>query len=164
MALTPPTVDDLGTFRREPFASDETEWAGSVLQQVTDALWVTTGLDEPPADPRAQRLLNYALMDFALWVMAQEEARDEINSPFSGERIGSYSYQKMQQNVRRVQRGQDTGIYWLDMFFALLVAPQADENWTSSERVFNPQGLSFADYDTYEELRLQDPGVTLGWV
>lgn len=162
MALTPPTVEALEKFRRENFAEgDETEWAGFVLQQATDALWVTTGLDERPADPRASRVLDYALMELTLWIMSQADHRDEINSPFSGERIGSYSYQKMQA----AQRGEESGIYWLDMFFRLLRAPgeQAEGAWVSSERVFNPEGFSYAEQDAYERVELTDPSEPWGF-
>lgn len=161
MALTPPTVDDLGLFRGEAFADEEGDYVESILQQATDALWVTTGLDEPPEDPRSLRIMDYALMDYALWLMSQAEHRDEINSPFSGERIGSYSYQKMQA----AQRGEETGIYWLDMFFRLLKAPGAQDEsaWVSSERVFDPYGMTFAESDAYEEIRLRDPAIGLGW-
>lgn len=161
MALTPPTVEALGTFRGEPFAEAETARAEFVLQQATDALWVTTGLDDPPDDPRAKRLMDYALMELTLWLMAQDEHRDEINSPFSGERIGSYSYQKMQA----AQRGEATGLYWLDLFFRLLRAPgeQAESAWVSSERVFNPDGRTFEEQEAYEKVTLIDPSEPWGY-
>jgi hypothetical protein len=134
MALTPPTVEELGTFRQLPFADgDETTQAESVLVQATDAVWVHTGLEEYFADERKTRIVKNAIMDLTLWLMSQAEHRDEINSPFSGERIGSYSYQKMQQ----AQRGEETGIYWLDLLFTMLKAPDgADEAWVSTEYVF----------------------------
>ncbi len=145
MALTPPTVEELGTFRREDFAAgDETTYAGSVLAQATDAVWMTTGLEEYPSDERAARITRYAIMQFALWLMAQDEHRDEINSPFSSERIGSYSYSKMQQ----ASRGEETGIYWLDMLFSMLRTPtDGTQPWATSENVFNPCGLSFEELD-----------------
>jgi hypothetical protein len=154
MALTPPTVSDLATYRNEPFAAGEEVWAGSVLQQATDAVWVFTGLDELPTDPRAVRILQNALLDLTLWLMSQAEHRDEINSPFSGERIGSYSYQKMQQ----AQQGE-SGLYWLDMLFRLLKASDgsAEVAWVTSESVFTEP------YCDEEQVLLHDPSIT-GWV
>lgn len=146
MALTPPTVEDLGTFRQEAFASEEEAWAGSVLTQATDALWLFTGMEEYPSDARENRIAKYAIMDLTLWLMAQAEHREEINSPFSSERIGSYSYSKMQQ----ARSGLETGIYWLDLLFTLLNRSGADQglSWVSAERVFNPEGY------THQEERL----------
>ena len=161
MALTPPIIEDFEDFRREAFATEDREWAGSMLQQATDAVWVTTGLDSNPTDPRVSRILNYAIFELTMWLMSQDEHRDEINSPFSGERIGSYSYQKLQQ----AQRGEETGLYWLDMFFRLLRAPgeSSEAAWVSSERVFNANGLTYAENEAYERVYLHDPAEPWGF-
>lgn len=163
MALTPPTIVELEAFRHEEFVdgSSEETWAADALQQATDALWLTTGLEDYPGDPRAARIARYAIMDLALWLLAQAEHRDEINSPFSGERIGSYSYTKMQQ----AQRGEESGIYWLDMFFRLLRQPaeEAEGQWVHSERVFNPEGSTYAEQQAYEKLHVADPSEPWGF-
>lgn len=157
MALTPPTILELEAFRHEAFTdgSPEETWAADALQQATDALWVATGLEEYPADSRASRIARYAIMDLALWLLAQADHRDEINSPFSGERIGSYSYQKMQQ----AQRGEESGIYWLDMFFRLLRQPaqESEGHWVHSERVFDPEGHTYAEQQVHDKIKMLDP-------
>lgn len=161
MALTPPFVEDFEAFSREDYPDVDHPWVESMLQQATDALWVTTGLEDRPTDPRAARILDYAIFDLTLWLMSQVEHRDEINSPFSGERIGSYSYTKLQQ----AQRGEETGLYWLDMFFRLLRSPgeQAESAWVSSERVFNPDGRTLAEAEAYEKATLHDPSEPWGF-
>lgn len=156
MALQPPTIQELEAFRREeyPDGSQEETWAAGTLQEATDALWSVTGLEEYPADARAQRLVKYAIMDLTLWLESQKEHRDEINSPFSGERIGSYSYTKMQS----AKRGEETGIYWLDLLFKYLRNPIGDDiPWATSENVFNPEGLSYAEFENAERNKIPDP-------
>lgn len=145
MALTPPTVEDLGNFRNEPFADGpETTQAESVLQGATDAVWVHTGLENDFEDVRKQRILKNAICDLSLWLLAQAEHRDEINSPFSGERIGSYSYQKMMQ----AKQGEETGIFWLDLLFQMLNNPEdANTAWSSSEQVF---AYGYCEQDAYQ--------------
>jgi hypothetical protein len=55
MALTLPTVEELGLFRGEDFPDDpsdpEYEAAEAVLQQAADAIWVFTGIDSDPVTP-----------------------------------------------------------------------------------------------------------------
>ena len=150
MALTPPTIQELETFRNAgAFAAAEVDYVESVMQQATDAIWATTGLEDEPSDPRGQRLLNYAIMQFTLWLMSQDEHRDEINSPYSSERIGSYSYSKMQGALD----GTQTGIFWLDMLFRYLGFFGDDPSlmsWSSSENVMNPSGLTYAEQESVE--------------
>ena len=149
MALTPPTFMDFGTFRNETVAAGDQSYVTLMLQQATDAIWATTGIEDYPTDDRASRILRNAIMDFAQWLLSQSEHKDEINNPFSGERIGSYSYNKMQQ----ARRGEETGIYWLDLLFQMLhTTSDASGAWSSSEYVFNPGGLTFAEQDFLEQL------------
>lgn len=163
MALTPPTIPELEAFRHESYVdgSQEETWATTALQQATDVLWAATGLEDYPADPRAARIARNAIMELALWLLDQAEHREEINSPFSGERIGSYSYQKMQQ----AQRGEETGLYWLDLFFGLLRAPEGDaeEHWVDSERVFNPEGYTYAEQQEADKILVMDPSEPWGY-
>jgi hypothetical protein len=162
MALTPPTVAELGTFRGEAFATSGAEFdqATMVLQQATDALWVFTGLDEYPSDARVARIVKNAIMDLTLWLLSQVEHRDEINSPFSSERIGSYSYSKMQQ----ASATGNSGIYWLDLLFRFLKNDEGDSvPWVSSERVFNPEGYTYEEQRAVDKFRLHDPTADQYW-
>lgn len=147
MALTVPDLQQLEDFSTEAFAPDTSAHIADILQQATDVVWIFTGIDTDPVDPRMARIVTYAILDLTLWLLTQETHREEINSPFSSERIGSYSYSKMQQ----AKTGSDSGIYWVDMLFRLLRS--ADENyaesWINSERVFDPEGFTFAQQETY---------------
>lgn len=142
MALTPPNVDDLEEFSNEEYPTDIHDYLETLLQGATDALWVFTGMDEYPEDERLNRITRLAILDLTLWLYSQAEHRTEINSPFSSERIGSYSYSKMQA----ASKDGSSGIYWLDLLFAALKAPGSDggSSWVSSERVFNPEGYDYA--------------------
>lgn len=164
MPLTPPTVEELETFRHdEAFPEDEHEYLDFILQMATDAVWVFTGVDSYPKDARKTRIFQYAIMDLTLWLLSQAEHRDEINAPFNSERIGSYSYSKMQQ----ASRGEDTGIYWLNLLFAMLRSPGEDgsSSWVSSERVFNPEGYTFEEKELADKVRVlyQDPSEPWGY-
>lgn len=157
MALTPPSIESLQVFRQEDFTSDETDWAEYVLSQATDAMWVFTGLDTDPTDARAARVLQNAIMELTLWLMSQIDNRDAINSPFTGERIGSYSYQKMQQAQANPVGG--SGMFWLDMLFRLIgmtgdaLNGLPEGSWASSESVFDQP------FHEFNATRAQDPNL-----
>lgn len=150
MPLIPPTYEDYTDFINEEFPSDMIIRIEDMLVQATDAFWVFTGLSDYPSDPQAARVTRYAIMDLTAWLIAQHENRAEINSPFTSERIGSYSYSKMQA----AKSDGDSGIYWLDMFFRLMRA--VDEgamlSSVSSENVFNPTGETFLEQETRERI------------
>lgn len=149
MALIPPTYDEYSDFLREEFPSDMIIRIEDILVQATDAFWVFTGLSDYPADLRAARIARYSIMELTAWLISQHENRSEINSPFSSERIGSYSYMKMQ----KAQEDSSSGLYWLDMFFRWMRGGDGDAMVASvsSESVFSP--LSFAQQET---LRVAD--------
>lgn len=161
MEMSPPTVEELQTFRGEVFPLAERAQVEMYLQQATDALWVFTGADSFPTDARLRRLFQNAILDLTLWLLSRAEHRDEINSPFTSERIGSYSYSKMQ---RAADTG-DSGIYWLDLLFKALKAPSESGEipWVTSERVFNPEGLDFADSQMVEKQRSLMPDPSEPW-
>lgn len=147
--LTPPSLDDLEEFAKTTYPEADAEYVEMMLQQATDAVWIYTGIDSyadasTVAGQRRNRIIRNAIMSLALWAMTQAESRAEIDSPFSSETIGSYHYSlKMQQ----AQTGS-SGIWWLDMLFKMLGADaegDAGMAWVNSERVFSPNGESYAD-------------------
>lgn len=158
--LTPPTTAYLGTFAGTTYSGSQQTAAAALLTQATDAVWVYTGLDAYPSDERMTRIIKNAICELALWISAQADARDIINSPVMSERIGSYSYSKM---MGAAKAGQETGLFWIDLLFQMLRAPGTDgsDSWVSSERVFNPEGLTFQEMDALERLENQDPAY--GW-
>lgn len=157
MALTPPTVESLQEFRQEEFVGAENGWAEYVLAQATDALWVFTGIDSDPLDAREQRVVSNAIMELSLWLLAQVEHRDAIFSPFTGERIGSYSYQKMQQARYGARTGGSqepavgSGLFWLDTLFKMIENINGSAAWVNTEYVFD------TGYEQQDTLRFFDP-------
>jgi hypothetical protein len=149
--LTPPTAADLGQFRGVLFGdSEDTSGAEYVLQQATDAFMLMTMLSDTPTDEFELRVYTYAICDLALWLTSHAEHLDEINSPFSSERIGSYSYSKL---VAQARKGEDTGIYWLDLALSYF---RANSGWgsgisISSENVMQPDGATFAQTEWREQ-------------
>ena len=145
MALIPPTYEEYTDFINEEFPNDMIMRIEDMLIQATDAFWVFTGLSSYPDDPRTARVARNAIMDLTAWLIAQHENRAEINSPFTSERIGSYSYSKMQS----AKDDSNSGIYWLDMFFRLQRATDESAMLTSvaSENVFSPNGETFAEHE-----------------
>lgn len=150
MALTPPTPDEYGQFLNSEIPETDTEFIEDVLVRATDAFWVFTGITSTPDDPQVARLVRYAILDLSAWLVTQSENRDEINSPFSSERIGSYSYSKM---VAAKEDGT-SGIYWLDLFFQYLRGASSEYMVasSSSEFVFNPGGATFAEQEAAREM------------
>lgn len=148
MSLAVPDTEEFGTFRGEVFAEgDESDRAEAFLQQAVDLIWILTGLETTPTG-QMRRVYNYAVYDLALWLMSQADHREEINAPYSGERIGSYSYQKLTQQARTDGK---YGVFWLDQFLANLnVGTAGSLISVSSENVFNPEGYS------YEETRIAE--------
>lgn len=133
--LLPPTIGELRTFRQALFL-DEEQFATAefTLRQATDAVWQHTQITEYPADPQLSRILKYAILELATWLQTQAENRDEINSPFSSERIGSYSYSK----VAQAAKSQDSGLFWLDSLFTALSTSGAVSSISiTSEIVFS---------------------------
>jgi hypothetical protein len=100
MALSVPTTDELLAFMHETeWDSSEEEFAAVELQQAADLMHIATGLTDDPADETAQRILKYGILEMAFALHARAPDREAMYSPFSSERIGSYSYSKAQAAV-----------------------------------------------------------------
>jgi hypothetical protein len=137
--LTVPDPDELRVHMQqsEQFTSIELEWVEDALQRATDLMQIATGLTEDPTDELDLRFMVVGILAqaHAIFVTGGED-REALYSPFSSERIGSYSYSKAMQAVRL---GQDTGIPEFDNAVAHLrvstdtVGPFA----ISSEQVFS---------------------------
>ena len=158
MALPAPSLADLQTFKGgDPYDTSETSHIDMMLEQATLAVWLDTGLEDYPTDTRAAQVVKYAIMDLTLWLLAQEESRDEINSPFSSERIGSYSYSKMQA----ARKDGSSGIYWLDRLFQMLSGTdgEASPAWAYSENVFSPCGDTYVDQEAARKVLYPDPSI-----
>lgn len=161
MALEPPGSDELDEFSHGSLAALFTEdQMDMALQQATDLLWLSTRVDEMPDDETVERIVNWGIMDMAWSLLVHTENKTEINSPYSSERIGSYSYSKALDQVRR---GNPTGVPWFDAAVGLLTEGNSDYAaiWSTTETVFT------SPYSTDLCIPLShDPALfgTTGWV
>jgi hypothetical protein len=142
VSLTVPDADSLllHMHREDPFVGAEEDWADDALQRATDLLWMATGIEDDPTDDRVLRIETVAIlaMAHALYVSGGED-RDAMYSPFSSERLGSYSYSKM---LAAVQNKQETGVPEFDLFVKWFLSQlNADGIYpgfqTTSEKVFD---------------------------
>lgn len=102
MPLTPPDTSELAFHMRVPaFTGQEALYAEDSLQRATDLAEIATGLHEDPEDELAYRVLQNGIlsMGHAIHVVSGDDST-AMYSPFSSERLGSYSYSKMQQSVQ----------------------------------------------------------------
>lgn len=119
-----PSVGELAVFWGDEAPTDDVDWdvtAANVLQQATDLLFMVTGMGDLPTDARQARLVQYAIMDMAILLYISDPS--EAYSPYSSERIGSYSY-TLKQNA---QKGT-TGAFWWDT----VVAAIRDGEWNTA--------------------------------
>lgn len=136
-ALVSPTVDDLLSFMQEDEDDVVDEWGDQILQQATDLFIIATGVTEEPTDAFAVRLKNNGICSLAHWMLVTNDDRDAQYSPFTSERIGSYSYSKAMQAV---SVHQPVGVLWFDTAVAWFtnLDPENGLAWSSSEDVFAP--------------------------
>lgn len=141
MALTVPTTDDLLAHMNveEWVPAEEEDFAELLLQQATDMMSAATGLTEDPEDALALRIMRTGIVDLAFYLYARSEDREALYSPFSSERIGSYSYQKSQAD-QRIQSGIPVGAEMFDFAVAYLRGLLEEDNlgevWYEGECVF----------------------------
>lgn len=121
----------------------------TAIQMAADLFTMATGVTDQPTDPMQQRIIKYAILEMAWALTVRHEDMEAIFSPFSGERIGSYSYTKA---INAVATGSKTGVPMFDRAVAYfnLLGRSANPNVTS-EWVFK-QGEKWA-----ANLRHNDP-------
>jgi hypothetical protein len=121
-----PDADDLLLHMRweDAFTGKEPDWADDSLQRATDLMQVATGLEEDPEDELALRLMTTGILAqaHAIFITGGPD-REALYSPYSSERLGSYSYSKAQQAV---VAGLPTGVPEFD--FAVNYLTQGDED------------------------------------
>jgi len=162
MALTPPDTSDLELHMRldTSFSGREIDWAEDSIQRATDLMEIATGMHlDPnitdPEDELGQRIMTQGILAMAqsIYVTSGED-RSNLYSPYSSERLGSYSY-----TLKAVQERRDTGILDFDIavqyFKGLLTGDQAEFGVTS-EHVFKQPYDPSPTLDT-----LRDPVVPL---
>jgi hypothetical protein len=126
MAIALPSPADLQAYRE---GSDV-----SAIQLAADLFVMATGLVETTTDLEA-RIVRAAILDMAWAITARHEDREEEFSRFTGERLGSYSYNKAASYVKD---GVSTGVTNFDLaveYFKSLAAESVLFN-TDTEWVF----------------------------
>lgn len=140
MALVPPDTKALLAYMRETDwdPPEQEVWASEALQAATDLMYVATGLTALPADEAHARIVTRGIMEMAFAIMVYDDGREAIYSPFTSERIGSYSYQKA---TDALSADEETGVRPFDFAVNLITGEDPDKTtaWTSSEAVFERQ-------------------------
>ena len=112
MALTPPAIEAFEAYKGETFDPDEYDAVEAHLQAATDLMEIATRIHTDfPVDTLEWRVMQRGILDAAWFIGTSMEDRDAMFSPFSTERIGSYSYSKM-SNAAALR--VDTGIPFFD--------------------------------------------------
>jgi len=146
-ALNPPGTDELAEFMAVSESSLDPR-SESMLQQATDLMAMATALEVYPAT-RCGRMMRNGILDMAWALLVGLANRTEQYSPFNSERIGSYSYSKA---VAAVLAGEATGVPMFDMAVACVANAAGGPVSISSEKVFNPTGLTEAELELAERV------------
>ena len=149
MALTLPTPEELENHQEE--MTPET-----ALQRAADLLTIATGLDATPTDPLPARIAKTAILDMARFLIDDHDNFAARTSPFSSERIGSYSYAKMQERLK-LDPLSGTGVPGFDQAVDYFRSLEDSIISTTSQWVFLPEeqldlfynadGVSLIDHD-----------------
>lgn len=146
-ALNPPDTGELADFMAVEESSLDPR-SEAMLQQATDLMALATGLEVYPGG-RCSRMMRTGILDMSWALLVGLANRTEQFSPFNSERIGSYSYSKA---AAAVLAGDATGVPLFDMGVACVVGSGGGSVSVSSERVFNPTGLTQAEIEQAERV------------
>lgn len=111
MSLAPPVVAELATFTGRE-SNTFSAFAPEALTQATLLFYFASGLENYPEDPQLAALAKYGILDMADKIYLSQPYKEATNSPFQSETIGSYSYSKLTQSVKK---GDATGVVWFDL-------------------------------------------------
>jgi len=111
MSLVPPTVIDFSTFTGRA-SNTFGPFAYEALTQATLLFYLASGIEEYPEDLQLARLAKYGILDMADKIYLSQPYKEASISPFQSETIGSYSYSRLTQAVKK---GDSTGVMWFDM-------------------------------------------------
>jgi hypothetical protein len=126
------------------------------LQHAADLFVIATGITDQPTDLMEQRLVKQAILDMAWFLQDDHENFEAKTSPFSSERIGSYSYVKAQ-----AQKKLETGVPGFDMAVDYFKGLEDSIITMDSEWVFLP---GYRSYHRQEDsTSTHDPGRSIFW-
>jgi hypothetical protein len=127
MAFPPLTKTDLSQFSGRPETSFK-PYVDEALRQAVLLFRIATHRTDFPVEQDGADLARNAILDMADWIYLQQAHRKVAASPFTSESIGSYSYSKQVQAVRR---GDDTGVMWFDLAVRELAIESEDDRVVS---------------------------------
>lgn len=119
MALTTPSLQDFYSLWGDEADTSNEERATSFLEVATYLMWLATGLDNDPKDPRLSNMVQLGICDMAIYLYVTRDDIDENYSPFQSERVGSYNYSKSYLSEAKAQvaaagTSQPTGVPLFD--------------------------------------------------
>lgn len=150
MPLTVPQIAELAEFQNVESVEDPRGFMA--LQQATDLMSIATGLTEDTTDPIGARMMTWGILDMAWKILVSFDNREESYTPYTSERIGSYSYSKM---LQKTTSGGETGVEFFDAavsYMADVISGAAIS--VSSEFVMNPAQLKQAQIEVLEHYQL----------
>ena len=151
MPLVLPTPEELDAHKVEVTSEQ-------ALQQASDLFTIATGISDQPTDLMEQRLVKQAILDMAWFLQDDHENFEAKTSPFSSERIGSYSYVKSQ-----AQKKLETGVPGFDAAVEYFKGLEDSVITMDSEWVFLPGYRSYSQLDGTTSPAGHDPGRSVIW-
>lgn len=134
MALEPPDLDYLLMVSlRDQFDSEkEEEFAELAIQLSADMLEIVTDVHVMPENEAMVRIIHFGIAHMALRLLAEAGEDEHTYSPYSSERLASYSYQLRDQ----ILGGAVSGVPMFDLAMELLRPLHKDHVSVSGEAVF----------------------------
>lgn len=111
MTLAPPTVAELATFTGRE-SNTFGAYAVEALAQATLLFYLASSIEDYPAEDSLNKLVKYGILDMADKIYLSQPYKEDLASPFQSETIGTYSYSK---TVNAVKKGNATGVMWFDL-------------------------------------------------
>lgn len=152
MALSPPSVAELESHAHWDAGYVNATWGADVLQIATDLFQIATDIDDTPDDPLQLRMYTLGVLAMAHALYVRFGDRDAIYSPFSSERLGSYSYSI--REARSQGNPITTGVGFFDFvvnwFLGLDEENAKRKIWSDSTKVFtDPNPDDYKRFDWY---------------
>ncbi len=109
--LASPKVSDLAQFTGRS-TNTFNNYAIEALAQATLLFYLASGLESYPTDETLKTLAENGILDMADKIYLSQPYREATASPYQSETIGSYSYSK---SLQAVKKGDATGVMWFDL-------------------------------------------------
>lgn len=161
MALTVPEIAELALFMNVATVEDPRGYMA--LQQATVLMGTTLGLTEDyTGDSDGAQLMKWGILDMAWNLLVSYDNREELYTPYTSERVGSYSYSKI---VNATSKGELTGVPFFDQAIAYLTAVLNGGTVGSvkSENVMHPDGATEAEIEARELLSISSQYSMTQW-